>query len=412
MAFYIDAKGNRHDVPVSAQLYAEAATKGISVAQLVNTKFNAADARPDLTLGTVFDQVCASEGLVLTASKNPFGERSPMLADILDGKCGYDVAANTQGRSDPFGIEARSLFPAAVIEMIEDRIQPDRATDDAVFRRMVKLNQSIGVDNFVQPVVSYENAGGANTGVNGARAGRITELGSTPMMLRLTTGERIKKLPTYGIGIEASQQALRGTTLDMLVMTVDRYTQIEKDARVYSYLADLFNGNVDSMVGAVPVIESNTLDAESTGGKFTHKAWVKFLARNRRKRKITHVIADIDTYLKFEQRTGRPGTGNYDPTLERIDPQAKVVNNTFGNDVVWFIVDPQSEGGPVPPDTIWALDKDQAIMMVQNTAADFKATEQFVLRRSEVMVWHWSEECFRLWGDQELTPFDAMHLSA
>lgn len=409
-AFYVAADGKRHDVTVGIELYREAEQRGLTVAQLINTKFNDADARPDLKLGNVFQQVCASAGLVLVGD-NPFGKRSPMLADILDGKAGYDVAANTQSRSDPYGSEARSLFPAAVIEMIEDKMQKDRVTDDRIFRGMVKLNQSIGVDNFTQPVISYENTGGANTGMSGARAGRITQLGGTPMMLKLTTSERIKKLPTYGIGIEASNDALKGTSLDMLVMTVDRYTTIEKDARVYSYLASLFVGDVDSNVGAVPVIESNTLDVAAAGGAFTHKTWVKFLARKRKLRKITHVIADIDTYLKFEQRSGRPGSNNYDPTLERIDPQAKVVNNTFGSDVVWFIVDSAAEGGPVPADTIWAIDKDQAIMMVQNTAADYKATEQFVLRRSEAMVWHWGEEVFRLWGDDELTPFDVLHLS-
>lgn len=409
MAFYIDSKGNRHDVPATVDLYKEAADKGLSVAALINTKFNDKDAMPDLKLGTVFNQVCASEGLVLVGS-NPFGERSPMLADIFDGKASYEVA-NTTGRSTPFGDQSRTLFPAAVIQMIEDSIQPDRITDDSIFRSMVKLNQSIGTDTFSQPVISYANAGGANNGTNGARAQRITQLGGTPMMLKLTTSDRFKTLPTYGIGIEMSAQAMKATSLDLMVMTVNRYTQIEKDARVYGYLSNLFAGDLDHNTGAVAAVTSVSLDAASTGGVLTHQAWVKFLARSRKKRKITHVIADIDTYLKFEKRAGRPGTTAYDPTLERIDPQAKVVNNTFGGDVVWFIVDAAVDGGPVPANTIWALDKENAITMVQNTSADFKATEQFVLRRSEAMVWHWGEEVFRLWGDAELTPFDILTIT-
>lgn len=409
MAFYIDSKGDRHDVPATVDLYREAADKGVSVAALINTKFNDKDAMPDLKLGNVFQQVCASEGLVLVGS-NPFGARSPMLADIFEGRASYEVA-NTQGRSTPFGTESRTLFPAAVIAMIEDQIQPDRTTDDGVFRSLVKLNQSIGTDTFMQPVISYANAGGANNGANGARAQRITQLSDTPMMLKMTTSDKFRKLPTYGIGIQMTDQAMKATSLDMMVMTVNRYTQIEKDARVYAYLSNLFAGDLDQNIGAVSSVTTTTLDSTASGGVLTHKAWVKFLARNRKKRKITHVIADIDTYLKFEQRTGRPGTNLYDPSLERIDPQAKVVNNTFGGDVVWFIVDAAVDGGPVPANTIWALDKEQAITMVQNTAADYTATERFVLNRSEAMIWHWGEEAYRLWGDTELTPFDILTIA-
>lgn len=409
MAFYIDSQGRRHDVPATVDLYKEAADKGLSVAQLINTKFNDVDAAPDLKLGTVFNQVCASEGLVMVGS-NPFGARSPMLADIFEGKASYEVA-NTTTRATPFGTESRTLFPAAVIQMIEDSVQPDRTTDDNIFRSMVKLNQSIGTDTFSQPVISYANAGGANSGTNGARAQRITQLGGTPMMLKLTTADRFRTLPTYGIGIEMSEQAMKSTSLDLMVMTVNRYTQIEKDSRVYGYLSGLFAGDVDTGATAIAAVTTTSLDAAATGGVVTHKSWVKFLARNRKRRKITHVVADIDTYLKVEGRTGRPGTTAYDPTIARIDPQANVANNTFGGDVIWFIVDAAVDGGPVPANTIWALDKEQAIMMVQNTAADYRATEQFVLRRSEAMVWHWGESCFPLWGSAEQVPFDVLTIA-
>ena len=57
-----------------------------------------------------------------------------------------------------------------------------------------------------------------------------------------------------------------------------------------------------------------------------HKAWVKFLARNRKKRNLTHIICDIDTYLLIEGRSGRPGTTAYDLRLAVIDPQATAAN--------------------------------------------------------------------------------------
>lgn len=412
MAFYLDAKGNRHDITIGVELYKEAADKGLTLAALINTKFNAPDAPPDLKLGSVFHQACASEGLVLVG-KNPFGERSPMLADIFDGKASYSyqAAANTQGRSYPFGTESRTLFPAAVIQYIEDQIQPDMETDNALFRKMVKLNQAVGTDTFSQPIISFAGQGGANRGVDQARATRVTQTSDTPMMLRMTTSDRFRTLPTYGIGIEMNQAAMKATSLDMMVMTVNRYTQIEKDQRVYAYLSNLFAGDADHNAGAVPAVTTVTLDPSCPSGKVSHTSWVKFLARNRKKRKITHLIASIDTYLKVENRVGRPGTTAYDPRLAVVDPQVHLLNNTFGGDVEWMIVDDFAAGGPVPDGTIWALDANQAIMMVQNTSADYRATEQFVLQRKEAMVWHWGEEAFRLWGDNDLTPFDVLTIA-
>lgn len=406
MSFYIDAQGRKHEVPVTMALYQEAKEQGISLAQLVNTKFAEAGAEPDLKLGTVFQQVSASEGLVIVG-ENPFGQRSPYLQDIFEGKSGYNAATTTTDRSAPYGTQARTLFPAAVIEMIEDSMQPDRTTDSAMFDKMVKMRQSINSDSYIQPVISYKGANrGGDTGVNAPKAQRIAELSLTPMMLMLGTSEKIRTVPTYGIGIEVSEKAMKATTLDMMVLTVNRYTQIEKDARVYQYLSDIFLGDVDHNSGAVPAVTSTSLDSAATGGVLTHKAWVKFLALKRKTRKLTHIICDIDTYLKIEGRTGRPGSNNYDPTLERVDPQARPMNNNgFANDVVYMIVDSAAEGGPIPAGEVWALDKDNGILMVRNASADFKATEDFVLRRSSAMVWHWGELALRMWGDAELTPF-------
>lgn len=409
MAFFQDAEKKIQHVELPVTLYAQAKDEGKSVAQLINSLYPTADA----TVGTAFTQLCASEGLTLQG-KNPFGLRAATIKDILDGKAGFQAGtANTKGRSTPFGTESRTLFQAAVIQLVEDFIQPDRASDDVTFRSLVKTTMPIAGDTYEQPVVSYGNAGGANTGVNAAKAGRVVQLGELPTILKLTTSDRYRKIPAYGIGIEMSDEAAKASTLDLFGLTVARYLQIEKDARVYQYLSDIFAGDPDQNAGAVPAVTTTSLDAAATGGIVTHKSWVKFLARNRRKRKITHCICDLDTYMKIESRTGRPGSNNYDPTLARIDPQIRPMTNQvgFGNDVQWMLVDSAAEGGPVPANTVWALDKEQAIMMVTNTEADYKATEEFVLRRSSMMVWTWSEVAMRLFGDNDLTPFDVLTIA-
>jgi len=405
MAFIIDKDGAQQQAQVPETIYREAKDAGLSVGHYLNQKYKDADPK----YGTPVQQLLASEGLTKAAG-NQFGLRSPTLAQVLDG--GIQAGStNVEKKTDPFGSQSRTLFPLAVIQAIEDAVQPDRKTDDVVFRQMSAVTVPVASDTFAQPVMDYNVAGGANTGANRAKASRVVQLAQVPTMLFLTTSDTYKTLPTYGIGVEMSDKALKNATLDLFTLTLNRFLQIEKDERVYTYLSNLFAGDLDHNTGAIPGVTTTTLDSAATGGVVTHKAWVKFLARNRKKRKIDYLVCDMDTYLKIESRTGRPGSNAYDPRLATIDPQLVPASPVpFGGDVKWMIVDDAASGGPVPANTVWALDSSQAFMMVENTEAAYSATEAFVLRRSESMVWHWSEEAMRLYPT-DLTAFDVLTIA-
>lgn len=399
MAFFLDKNGAAQHVEITADIYKEAVAANLTVSQLLNRKY-ATEA--DQSQGTPSAQIFASEGLAL-AGKNQFGLRNATTEEVLDGKSGMQ-ASNVKDSGSPFGSASRILFPAAIVDMVEASVAKDYTTDSQLFNGMVAQELSIANEAFEQPVIDYSTRGGPEQ----AKAQRIAQFAEPPVLMRFGTSQRIKKLPTYGIMLEFSQQALRSTTLDMVALTVNRYLMIEKDQRVYQYISDLFNGNADMIVGAVSAVTTSTLNGTATSGVVTHKSWVKFLARSRKYRKITHVMGDIDTYLKVEARTGRPGTNNYDPTLSRIDPQAVAQNVGFGNDVKWVIVDDAASGGPVPANTVYAIDSSKAITRVSNTTANYSAAETFALRRSEAMVMHWSEEVYRLMGDTDLKPFDVL----
>lgn len=405
MAAFYDQDGGVQQVEIKPDIYEAAYKANLSVPQYINREFHMADSK----IGTAWDQLCASEGLALPG-KNPYGLRAATVAEILDGTAnvlGAGGSVNTKDQGSPFGAASRILFPAAIITLIEAAVVRDYATDTVVFKDMIAADLSVPTENFIQPVVDYNTANGPMQ----AKAQRIAQFSDTPNMLRFGTSERNRSLATYGIGMEFSAQALKATTLDLVAMTLNRYLMIEKDGRVYQYLSSIFAGDSDLNTGAVTAVTTTALDATATGGVVTHRSWVKFLARKRKLRKITHVIGDIDTYLKVESRTGRPGSTNYDPTLSRIDPQAVAVNVGFGNDVKWFIVDDVSAGGPVPVSTVWALDATKGIVRVSNTSASYTAAESFVLKRSEAMVMHWSEDVYRMYGDVDLSPFDVLTIA-
>lgn len=403
MAFIQDSNGAVHDVSaqITPALYKEASERRLTVSQLLNQKFPDADA----SIGTASEQIYASEGLSLVGAKNKLGLTNFTMAEILDGKAVQ--AANVKDNGTPFGTASRILFPSAVIELVEAAVVKDYTTDGQAFSGMVAQEVSIAGEGFEQPVIDYNTTGGPLQ----AQAQRISQFSLPPTLLRFSTSQRSRKLSTYGMMLEFSQQALQATSLDLVAMTVNRYLMQEKDARIYNYITDLFVGNNDLVSGAVSAVTTTSLDTAATGGVVTHKSWVKFLARNRKYRQITHVMADIDTYLKVEGRTGRPGSNNYDPTLSRIDPQAVAMNVGFGNNVQWFITDSAADGGPVPANTVYALDASKAIARVTNTNANYTAAESFALQRSESMVIHWSEEVYRMMGDTDLKPFDVLTIS-
>lgn len=407
MAFFIDNAGNAQHVDITPEIHKAALDANLPVSTYINRQYAEADTKH----GSAFKQICASVGLCLPGA-NDFGIRPATMADILDGKAGFQAAGttNVSDKGSPFGTAARSLAPVALIEMVEDLVAKDRTTDSVTFDQLVAQNISISGDNFIQPVISYQTTGGPEQ----ALAQRSTEFSEPGALLRLSTAERIRSLPSFNMGIEFSDKAYRSLSIDTIAMSIARYVEVEKDSRVYAYLSALFSGDSDLNTGAVSAVTTISLDSACTAKLVSHKAWVKFLARSRKKRAITHVICDIDTYLLIEGRTGRPGSNAYDPRLTVIDPQAVPANVAqigFGNNVKYMIVDAAADGGPVPANTVWALDASKAVVRVSNSEAAYSASEAFAMRRSTMMRWDWSEAVYRAFGNTELTPFDVLTIS-
>ncbi len=398
---YIDNTGTTQAVTLTdAQLMA--AVKGGDPVAALNRQYANADTR----IGSAFDQFKLSAGLVRADKPNPMGIRSATIGAVLNGTGG--IFANVQQNQTPFGTSSKAFTAISLIEETLSEVQKDRETDSVVFSEMVAVNQSVSTEHVEQPVVDYTNKGGPES----AKSNRVAQGAEPPKMLFFKTSDRIRRLGSWTIGMEWTDQALANTTIDYVARTTAHYLRVEQDERVYRYLSNLFQGDGDMVIGAIPSVTSVSLDAASAGGVLTHKAYVKFLARNRKYRKITHLVMDIDTYLKFESRAGRPGSNAYDPRLTVVDPQAAMVNNTFGGDVRIFLVDSAAEGGPVPANTIWALDASIAITKITNTAAAYNAIEEYAMRRTTALRMDWSEECFRTLGDAELKPFDSLTISA
>lgn len=405
MAKFYNEKGELQDVEIPATVYSQAHEANLSVAQFVNREYPT-----DATkYGTSFDQMLSSLGMVVpdAATQRELGLRAPTMADVLAGTAAFSVAAtNTKQFGSPQGQQSRTLFPAAIIAYMETALVKDYDTDANTFDKLIAQNIAVATDRFEQPQINMSTPNGPNS----ALAARRAQLAGPAAMMSFTTSDKTRKIPTYALGMEFSKEALKATTLDLVGMSVRRQLAVERDNWVYSNLSDIYAGDNDINTGSLAslgfTVATATLDPTGAAGKLTQAAWLNWLFRNRKYRKIDWVICDLDTYLKIEGRVGRPSLTAIDTILPRMEAHGTVQNPGIG-DVKVFIVDKAVDGGPLPANTILGIDSRYAIARVRNTSADVTAAEQYALRQAEAFSIQFGEMMYRLHPDA----FDVLTIS-
>jgi hypothetical protein len=385
MAFVRDKEGNKQEVKLSPTIYREAVAQNKTVPQLINSKYPTDVEK----YGTAWDQLCASSGLIIAADRS-FGLRPPTIGDILEGKAEFGAA--TTADADPV---SRNLYPAAVLEVIDATLLANKEIDPNAFDQMVAIDTTVTSPRTEQPQVDVSEA-------DNTRARAIAQLAEPETMIQITTSEVSRNLPTLSLGLEVSDQALQATTLDFVAKVVTRTTQVEKNARVYDYLLGFLQGDADVGQGALSQTKANVFDSSITNaGEITKKALVKWLFNNYYKRQITHLVTDVDGLLAIESAMSTTNTGNF--PLPGLAPQFSIMNRVLENLRV-FVVDPNMNW---PANTIMGLDSRWAIARIRNSAAQYSAVEQFVLRRSSALRFDFAEIAYRLFDDA----FDVVSLT-
>lgn len=383
-----DEKGENQEVKLDLSLYQAAAAEGLSVSQYINRNYSTDEEK----YGTAFEQMCESTGL-LTQPNKKYGIKAPSLADIFSGKAQMgQFGAASVADADP---ASRLLYPAAVIQMIEDKISVDRATDANFFDQMVGNDISVPTNRFEQPIISYSK-------VEDARRQAISQLSEPARMLTITAADQMRTIPTESIGLEVSDQALSATTLDLVGRSMGRYREVERLEVAYDYLKGFLNGDDDNGDSALSQTKADTLDSTITdAGAVTKKALLAWLWRNYYKRKVDWIVCDLDNAIAIESAMETTNTSNY--PIPGMAPNFNLINRVFDTLKV-FVVDPQFSW---PANTLMGFDSRNAITRVTNVSAAYSAVESFVLRRSTVMRIDTGEFCYRQFDDA----FDVLSLT-
>lgn len=384
MAAILDAQGNPQQVEPSLDWYRAAADAGVSVAQYVNSQF-ATDVNK---FGSAYHQILASEGIFLKPNRE-FGIQSTKLSAMLGDRPTMQagVVTNDSGFSSA---ALRTLFPSAILQAIEDRLIADLNMNADTFDRLVAITDVIQGDKFERPLLNYSKVD--------QRSQAIAQLAEPASMMTITTASTSKTIPALSIGLMISDQAKAATTLDLVSLSMARQVAIERNARANEYVLSFLNGDTDVGMASLSSLGYTTtaaaLDSAASTG-ITHKAWMKFLYRNSKKRVIDWVVTDLDGAMAIENRTGKPVITADDPNSPRIDSLIAVGNPTWKSKVNVFITDDPNW----PAKTIMGFDSRYAIHRVQSSTIAYQAVEQFVMRRAEALRVDFGEIAYRLYDE-------------
>lgn len=389
MSAFYNEKGEIQQVEPQVEWYRIAADAGLSFEQYVNQSYGT----DELKYGNAYDQILASEGIVIRPNKK-LGIRATKMADILDGRPTVQAGGVVVKDSAFSSAALRTLFPSAILTAIEDRLIADLNMNANVFDSLVAITDTIQGDKYERPQLNYSS-------VN-QRSRAVAQLAEPANMLTITTASFSRAIPTTSIGLTISDQAKQATTLDLVALSVARQVALERNARADEFFLQFLNGDAD--LGSGPGFASlsslgyttTAVALDSTSGTgITQKAWMKFLYRNSKKRVIDWVVTDINGAIAIENRSGKPTNVTDNPNSTRIDSVLQVGNPTWKSEVKVFITDDPNW----PANTIMGLDRRFAIHQVISSTSSYQAIEQFVLKRASSIRMDFGSVAMRLYDE-------------
>lgn len=378
---YIDAKGDKQAIDLSVSMYADAADKNMSLKQFMAMKYPTnADKH-----GSAYEQVLDQAGVYVRDNKE-FGIRASTIGDVVAPK---NAAAITRE-----GVPvSRLLFPAVMLDVIEDKLARDYATNPAGLTSLLAIDDAIQGERFERPVLNFSRP-------EAARSGTIAQLALPNAMLTITSSDKAMKIPTWGIGLEISEQAQKSTTLDLVGLALARQAAVEANERANGYILSLLQGDVDHGMAALStisnkVVKANVYDATIVAaGTLTKKAWMKWLTANSTYRTITHVVTDFDTAMVLDTLLNGTNSSTNGP-MASITSKVSVMNTNWPSNVQIFVTNDPNW----PANTIMGIDKSAAIHRISSMTAQYSAIEQFAMKRSTMLRFDKGDMVYRLFDE-------------
>lgn len=364
MASFIDNTGATQQLTITPQDYQRAAERNLTLRQMINVDHPTRAGDPD-----AWTQVCASEGMYV-GRNSAYGIAPATMRAVIEGVPRLEAGVIVKDQIPT----SRILFPMFQMAALEDKLRNSDYGILSLFNSAAAVVDTINQERFERPILNYSRP-------EGARSKPVTQLSEPASMLSITASDKSWRITGTSIGMEISDQAL-GIGLDLVNLAMTRQAETEMQEKVEQIMLSFLNGDTDLDMAALSTVPGAvstavSLDSAATTG-ITQKAWVKWLFNNSRKRKITHVICNLDTALAIENRTGRPTVQKDNATSKRIDTLESIINPMWPDTVkVLITMDPN-----FPANTILGFDAGYGYHVVNSTVLNYSAAEAYAMRRS------------------------------
>ena len=301
---------------------------------------------------------------------------------------GVQMGAITGTDGNDRSVAGRILFPEIVLRTIEAELRESKDDYFKAYENMVAMTQVVNGPRFEQPSINV-------TYPEGSASNRISELAEPDSMVSITTSAVSRKIPTKSIGLMISDEALAITTLDLVNIIMAAQARGERMRMVNEQMGVILNGDADFGEAGIVGFKANTLDASIVAaGALTHKAWIKFIRKDFRIKSLNYAIADLDTALAIEARSGKPTRDTvYSGEGSNFNVNMTVDNLQAGS-IPIFLVDTAVTGA----NTVVALDKNYGVRRVINVSANYSAVQEYVLRKAKAFRIDYAEMAHTLYG--------------
>lgn len=374
-------------VDVELEDYKRAAFAKMNFKDFINSKCH--DAHK--AYGCAFDQAVQAMGGGNIVHGKQLGSSATMLqlfsgADV--GPAGMNAAITA-----PQGVEnstpaSRIFYPEIVMDIMRDSLFKNNSDIEQGWDSMIAVTENIAGGIYIQPTI--------NVTANESVAAQPISQGTDPAtMVSITTAQSSRTIPTKSIGLEISDQAMNFTTINLVATILAAQSRGEKARMVDADINAIVNGDTDSGMGALTPIQLKFYDsAITTIGEASHKGFLKMLHADYQKLSIDSAIMDIDTYLAYEGRIGRPTVDKDIGKDDRLNMKFKPMNFSL-TDLNILIVDKAVIGA----NRALFMDTNFALRKVVDVTAQYDAIQAFVMRRMNQMRFDYGQHTTRLFDE-------------
>ena len=390
---------------ISLQDYETAANMGVTVSQVINSKY--ADADPQM--GTAWEQGKTSTG-IYTKGRPEYGIPSTTVRDAMNGECmnngglfslaGNSISAPSVPKDGTATPASRLFLPQVVMEMINETLLEDASPEMRLFDSLIADSMSIAGSVYVQPIIDV-------TAPREHDSRPIAQNALPRNLVSIEASQRAKTIANQSVGLQLSDQALAYSTLSLVQVILQQQMEGEKYRTLWSELGQVISGNTDSGQSALtPVGFKATYDSTAAATTVTQTGLLKLLYDADRKVYYDTILTDVDGYLKLQNRTDRPLA--YDPNPSGInrgnagtyglDPSIALPLNLDLMSITKVGIVPSAVMGGT--NRILFMDSRFGLRKVVNSLANYSAVESMVLQRTTHWRFDWGYIIHRIREDE------------